>query len=69
VEPLWVAGNLAFHAPELGPRLLREGERPEAAAVLVLEEDGAKVLGAEGEGLAIPRGTREARVVVMGPEG
>ena len=64
VEGQWVAGNLAFHAPDLSPRLLRAGEEPSPGALLVLDlADGGGASG-EGEVVGIPRGGREVRVVL-----
>ena len=72
VESQWVAGNLAFAAPDLRPRLVRPGERPAPGSLLVLEEThgttletSAGSLPTDREAVTIPRGRRDVHVVLV----
>jgi 4-amino-4-deoxy-L-arabinose transferase-like glycosyltransferase len=71
VESQWVAGNLAYHAPDLSPRLRRPGEAWNPGAVLVLE-DGSVDVSDPGlmdrtghDRVTILRGNREIHLVVV----
>ncbi|EYD73518.1 hypothetical protein Rumeso_04639 [Rubellimicrobium mesophilum DSM 19309] len=74
VEDQWVAGNLAFLAPDLAPRLIRPGDRAEPGAVVIREQgaDGGvdpAPVGRDAGIVAIGHGGREVRVeiTVEGP--
>jgi 4-amino-4-deoxy-L-arabinose transferase-like glycosyltransferase len=67
VDSQWVAGNLAYLAPDLTPHLLRPGEIPEIKALLVLEKTReAGPRGAAGhETVMIPHGRRAVQLTVI----
>jgi len=74
VESQWVAGNLAFHAPDLAPRLWRPDDVLAPGSVLVLQEalrsgQAASLVSTGGELVSIQRGNRSVTAVVTGVEG